>query len=353
MQNFHELEITSVTPNTKNAVLVEFAVPENLKDIFKFQAGQHIVFNFNLERNNYRRTYSICSAPQENKLCISVKRQKKGIISNYINDAFFKGFKVNVSQPFGHFYSDAQIISTFSVVLWAGGSGITPMLSIAKHILSRFPNKKVHLIYANNDEQSIMFENEIEHLKGRYSPLFSVQHILSNPTKSNNFFSKLFSFDKPKKQLSVLRGYVNEALIESVTNQFPDAVHYICGPEKMMEICETALSDKNTQSIHLERFTGSTFIKNSHKNAVLKVRLSKEEHQIRLSENTLLDAMLAAKLNPPYACKSGTCGSCKAKLLHGEVITARDFALNEADREAHKILCCQSWAKSSDIEIQF
>jgi ring-1,2-phenylacetyl-CoA epoxidase subunit PaaE len=352
MQNFHELEIASVTQNTKNAVLVEFAIPENLKETFKFQAGQHIVFNFNIERNNYRRTYSICTAPHDNRLCISVKRQKKGIISNYINDAFFKGFKVNVSQPFGNFYSDEQIISTSAVVLWAGGSGITPMLSIAKHILKRFSNKKVHLIYANNDEQSIMFRSDIEQLEGRY-PLFSVQHILSNPVQTNNFFSNIFSSNKPKKEWSGLREYVNETLVESVTNQFSDAVHYICGPEKMMEVCETSLSNTNAQSIHLERFTGSTFVKNSHKNAILKVRLSNQEHQIAVSENTLLDALLAAKLNPPYACKSGTCGSCKAKLLHGEVITARDFALNEADREANKILCCQSWAKTSEIEIQF
>jgi ring-1,2-phenylacetyl-CoA epoxidase subunit PaaE len=352
--NFHELEIKNVESNTKNAVLVEFSIPTDLRNNFLFSPGQHIVIDFHLERNNYRRTYSICSAPHENKLCICVKRQHKGIISNYINDAFFKGFKVNVSEPLGDFYDDGQINNSSQIVLWAGGSGVTPMLSIAKHILTVFSYKDVQLIYANNDQQSIMFADEIENLRKRFSGNFSVKQILSNNTISEGFFSKLFSFISSEKPWTGLTGYITKEFVINVSNEFPNAVHYLCGPEKLMEICESALLNTDTKGVYIERFVGSSSsISNSNKNAILKVSLHKKDYEIHLAENSILEGMLAAKLNPPYACKMGTCGSCKATLVRGEIITARDFALNEADREANKILCCQSWAKSSEVEIEY
>lgn len=353
MQNFHELEITHVIPNTKNAVLVEFSVPENLKDKFNFQAGQHLILNFKLERNTYSRTYSICSSPHENKLCISVKRQPKGIISNYINDAFFKGFIVRLSEPFGNFYTDAQIKQSSTIVLWAGGSGITPMISIAKHILSTFLNKNIALIYANTNQKNIMFNSEINDLKNQYSKSFSVTNILSNPNLNTNYFSKLIGFNTTKKERTEPTGFINNDFVKTITNQYPNATHYICGPIKMMEVCELALRYENVEGVYTEKFVGSSTINNSNKRAVLKVNLNKKVHEIKLEENNLLDAMLAQKLNPPYACKTGTCGTCKAKLISGEVIMMRDFALNEADREASKILCCQTWAKSDVVEIEF
>ena len=352
--NFYDLEISKVVSNTKNAVLVELLVPPELTTKFQFNPEQHLVFDFKLERNNYRRTYSICTAPYENKLCISVKRQHKGIISNYMNDAFFKGLKVRVSEPMGNFYNDEQINDTSNIILWAGGSGITAMLSLAKHILKAFSHKKVLLVYANNDQRSIMFEDEIEDLKLQYREKFSVTQILSNNTVSKGFFTNLFSSNAPKKPWTGLTDYITKEFVEKISTQFPNAVHYLCGPEKMMEICETTLLSKGTGKVYLERFVGSSAsINNSNKAAVLKVNLSKKDYEINLEGNSLLEAMLAAKLNPPYACKMGTCGSCKAILVSGEVIVARDFALNEADREAGKILCCQTWAKSSEIGITY
>jgi ring-1,2-phenylacetyl-CoA epoxidase subunit PaaE len=350
---FHELEISNVQANTKNAVFVELAIPTALKEQYKFKAGQHIVFDFKLERNNYRRTYSICTAPQEDKLCISVKRQHKGIISNYINDAFFKGLTVKVSEPFGSFYADEQIADASTIVLWAGGSGITPMMSIAKHILCSFSNKNVLLIYANNNDKSIMFENEIEDLNVRYAERFSDIQILSNNDEEEKLFSNIFYFGKVKKKWLGLTGYITNDFIKNIVSEYPNVVHYICGPEKMMELCEITLKGENINAVYVERFSGTTSIKNSNKDALLKVNLHKKNYEIKVGENNLLEAMLAIKLNPPYACKMGTCGSCKAILISGDVVMARDFALNDADREAGKILCCQTWAKSDKIEIEF
>jgi ring-1,2-phenylacetyl-CoA epoxidase subunit PaaE len=350
---FHELEISNVQANTKNAVFVELAIPKALKEQYKFNAGQHIVFDFKLERNNYRRTYSICTAPQEDKLCISVKRQHKGIISNYINDACFKGLTVNVSEPFGSFYADEQIADASTIVLWAGGSGITPMMSIAKHILCSFSNKNILLIYANNNDKSIMFEKEIDNLNRKYVERFSDIQILSNNEEKVNLLSKVSSFSKGKKEWLGLTGYITNDFIKNIVSEYPNVVHYICGPEKMMGLCETTLKGENINAVYVERFSGTTSIKNSNKDALLKVNLHKKNYEIKVGENNLLEAMLAIKLNPPYACKMGTCGSCKAILISGDVVMARDFALNDADREAGKILCCQTWAESNEIEIEF
>jgi ring-1,2-phenylacetyl-CoA epoxidase subunit PaaE len=350
---FHELEIQSVEENTKNAVFVEFSIPNNLQNNYTFQPGQHVTLDFKIERNAYRRTYSICSAPHENKFCISVKRLEKGIISNYINDAFFKGFKVKVSEPYGSFYTDEQIIKAANLVLWAGGSGITPMISIAKHVLFAFPDTQVQLVYANSNQNSIMFETEIEALKYKFSGNFSAIQILSNNELPSGIFSKFCSFNGPKKEWIGLTGYIDNHLITDIVYKLPKAVHYICGPAKMMEICENSLVENKITDVHVERFSNTNSVQNNNKNAVLKVKLNKHEHEINLGDNNILEAMLANKLDPPYACKTGTCGSCKAILVSGEVVSARDFALNEADKEAGKILCCQSWSLSAEVQIKY
>jgi ring-1,2-phenylacetyl-CoA epoxidase subunit PaaE len=345
---FHSLEIKSVLENTKNAVLVEFDVPKALIENYTFTAGQSITLDFTIERNHYRRTYSICSPPHESKLSISVKRQAKGIISNYINDAFFKGFHVRVSEPFGNFFNDAQIENTSTIMLWAGGSGITPLMSIAKHILFSYTSKKVVLVFANTNESSVMFAKEIDSLKNQFANGFQDVQILSNNIETH-FVKKFFN----KNTWQGLEGYIDADFISKIINQNPTSVHYICGPEKMMTLCEMQLSKAKDCKVYAEKFAGTTTINSGNKNAKLKVNINKKMHAISLQENNLLDAMLAQNLNPPYACKMGTCGACKATLLSGEVVSARDFALNEADKEANKILCCQAWAKSEEVIIAY
>jgi ring-1,2-phenylacetyl-CoA epoxidase subunit PaaE len=260
MQTFHELEVANVIANSKNAVVVEFNIPINLKEKFQFNAGQHVILDFKLERNSYSRTYSICSAPHETKLCISVKRQNKGIISNYINDGFFKGLMVRVSEPFGNFYKDDHIINSSAVVLWAGGSGITPMISIAKHILASFPDKKVELVYANTDEKSIMFKSEVDDLKNKYEKSFSATHILSNNTATTNYISKLIGFSSTKKKWDGLTGYITKEFVHTIVNQLPNTPHYICGPEKMKEVCELGLQSKNVSAIYIEKRVCNKFV---------------------------------------------------------------------------------------------
>ncbi len=347
---FNTLRISQVTLQTKDAVEVSFEIPESLQADYRFEAGQHVSLDFFLERNKYRRTYSICSAPYENKLSICIKRQHLGIISNYINDAFFKGLKVDVSLPFGTFFNDEQIKKGQSVFLWAGGSGITPMLSIAKHLLHNSSNATINLIYANKDSQSIIFNNEIRDLEKQYEKNFKVYHVLSNP-KENSFFEKILC--KNVDPIAHTTGFINDKFMNSIYTK--NAAHYICGPKGMMDVCQKILNELGTDKndVNVEHFAGSSTLNDSNKNAKLTVTLSGKESELAVQSYNLLEAMLQHKIEPPYACKSGTCGTCKATLVSGEVIMARDFALNEADKANNKILCCQSWAKTNDVKILF
>lgn len=349
--DFFELPISAVKLNTKNALTIDFDIPESLKNTFQFTAGQHITLDFKLERNNYRRTYSICSSPTENRLAISVKRQQNGIVSNYINNAFYEGLKVRVSAPFGRFFDEKQVENTQNIFFWAGGSGITPLFSILKYLIAKNDNTLIHLIYANKNAQSVMFREELTHLERAFPHRISVTHLLSDaPSGRKNIFEMLF---RPPKIEHYSAGHLNSDFIKN--KAIPNAVHYICGPELMMKTCEMGLLDLDVakENVHLEYFSNGMNAFKSPENARLKVDLGGKKQDIVLNNKNLLDALLEAKLSPPYACQSGTCGSCKAQLLRGEVTMARDFALNEADKAANRILCCQAWAKTENVEIQF
>jgi ring-1,2-phenylacetyl-CoA epoxidase subunit PaaE len=349
--DFYELPVSAVKSNTKNALTIDFDIPETLKNTFQFTAGQHIALDFKLERNNYRRTYSICSSPTENKLTISVKRQHNGIVSNYINNAFYKGLDVRVSAPFGGFFTEKQVENTQNIMLWAGGSGITPLFSILKYLVTTDKTTVIHLIYANQNAQSVMFQNDLADLERVFPQRLKVTHVLSElDLDRKNLLERLFSMSKTQPQSG---NFITADFIRNIA--LPNAVHYICGPEPMMRVCENGLIDLgfDKKNVHLEYFSnGMNMFKNAE-NAHLQVSMNGKKQGVPLSNKNLLDAMLDAKLNPPYACQSGTCGSCKAQLISGEVTMARDFALNEADRQANRILCCQAWAKTENVEIEF
>jgi ring-1,2-phenylacetyl-CoA epoxidase subunit PaaE len=349
--DFFELPVSAVKLNTKNALTIHFDIPETLKNTFQFTAGQHVALDFKLERNRYRRTYSICSSPTENKWAISVKRQHNGIVSNYINNAFYEGLRVKMSVPFGGFFDDKQIENKQNIMLWAGGSGITPLFSILKYLLKKHKNSVIYLIYANKNAKSIMFYEDLANLEKIFPYRFKVAHLLSDEQSGHRNILD-FVFKRPKIEVKSV-GFFNADFIKK--NLMPNAVHYICGPEPMMQVCENGLFGLGVdkKNVHLEYFSSGFNAQNSPENARLQVTLNGKKQDLLLHKKNLLDAMLEARLSPPYACQSGTCGSCKAQLLSGNVSMARDFALNEADRQANLILCCQAWAKTENVEIQF
>ena len=189
MNNFHTLKVIDVINETKKAVSITFAVPKELKNKFSFKPGQYITLELDIYGQLMRRAYSICSSVNNSdSIKIAVKRVKKGLVSNFINDLAQVGDIVDVGIPDGHFFVNVKAENCKTYYLFASGSGITPILSILKSVLQTEKNSVVHLIYGNKNEQSIMFKSELDNLLERYHNRFTITHSLSKPKKS--FWSK-------------------------------------------------------------------------------------------------------------------------------------------------------------------
>ena len=182
MVQFHTLEVTNVQPETKHAVAVTFSVPEHLQSLFQHSAGQYLTLKFLIDGVEVRRAYSMCSSPYEKDITIGVKRVKGGLVSNHINDSIQSGSRIEVMQPQGTFVLPKNANSHKVYFLIGGGSGITPLLSIAKTILVESEDQKVALLYANEQEDTIMFREELSQLAAKYTGRLHVEHILHNPT---------------------------------------------------------------------------------------------------------------------------------------------------------------------------
>ncbi len=347
----YRLKIARLQFPTKQAIKIDFDVPDDLKAVFDYTPGQHVLVSFKLERDRYGRAYSICSAPGEPYLSICVKRQRGGIVSNYINNAMQVGDTVIVSEPMGDFFDPSQVARQSTVVLWAGGSGITPMRSIARYLLQNSPHTVVELMYFNQDERSTIFHEELRQWQQAYPGRFIVRFRFMEKTRpwyvalTEGWFRKRPEVDKRGQ----LTHYLAQLDIHTV-----GAVHYLCGPTGMMKHCKEHLLQTGVgeDDIYQESFGLPLFAEVGHTIATLTLRHQNSQTTHTVSGMTLLDALLAQKVAIPYACRTGSCGTCKARLLAGEVSMMKAFALNNADREKNMILCCQAFAKSETLSIE-
>ena len=179
--DFNSLTIKKLVRETDSSISVIFDVPETLKEAYTFRAGQYLTLKFEKDGQEYRRAYSIYTSPGEGQLGVASKRVKNGVISNHMNDNLTEGQQVEVMQPQGTFVLDLNHDSMNDYYLFAGGSGITPMMSLIKTIIEEEPKSTVHLYYGNSDENNIIFESELQSLESKYAGQLTVRHLLSDP----------------------------------------------------------------------------------------------------------------------------------------------------------------------------
>lgn len=347
----HTLRIARLQLPTRQSIKIDFEIPHALKDAFRYTPGQHVLVSFRLERDLYQRTYSICSSPGEPYLSICVKRQPSGIVSNYINNAMQVGDAITISKPMGDFFDPAQVMGKTNVVLWAGGSGITPMRGIARHLLENNRQLVVQLMYFNQNEKNNIFYEELRQWQAEFPGRFIVHFQFMEETKpwyvtlTERWFNQRPEVDKGQQ----LTGYLQQLEIPTV-----GAVHYLCGPAGMMKLCKDRLLQGGAwaEDIHQESFGLPLFAEVSQTVSTLTLRHNNSQTTHTIKGMTILDALLAEKIAIPYACRAGSCGTCKARLLEGEVSMMKAFALNNADREKNVILCCQAFAKSESLSIE-
>lgn len=354
MAKFNSLKIKDIHRETADSVSVAFEVPENLKNDYTFIQGQYITLKRLFNGEDVRRSYSICSSPvTENELRVAVKEVPGGKFSTWLNRDAKVGDVLEVMTPMGNFYSEMNPTNNKHYVLFAGGSGITPMYSILKTVLAAEPKSSVTLFYANRNEDSIIFKNGIKEIAEKNSNRFNVYHILDTaPAGYPDLYKGILSKEKVK------------ALIENHVGLNLNNEFFICGPTPMMDNVRETLEALNIdkKKIHIEYFTAQetkpaekSFAKGGVVESNVTIIMDGVETTINLASNgkTILDAAMDAGLDAPFACKGAVCCTCKAKVLSGNVSMDMNYALTDDEVAEGFILTCQAHPQSADVTVDY
>jgi ring-1,2-phenylacetyl-CoA epoxidase subunit PaaE len=355
---FHDLTVRRIEPDTAEAVIVSFAVPPELRDTFGFTQGQYLTLRKTLDGQDLRRSYSICAGVDDGELRVGVRKVRGGVFSNWINEALKPGDTISVMAPQGRFFVPLDPAARRHHVGIAGGSGITPILSIMKTVLAREPQSRFTLIYGNRMLRSTMFKEELEDLKNRYMSRLVLHHVFSDePT------------DAPLNH-----GLTDRAKMEQFLHSVlpPDDIDhvYVCGPFQMNDEVEAALLAAGVPEdrIHIERFGLAPQAGGAGVGAVVHQAQPGDAEAARVvivrdglrreidfhkDQPSILDAASAAGLEVPFSCTSGVCGTCRAKLLEGQVRMERNFALDKAEVAGGFVLTCQAHPTTERVVLSF
>ncbi|GBQ32790.1 flavodoxin reductase [Gluconacetobacter sacchari DSM 12717] len=350
---FYPLRVTELRRETPDAVSITFEIPDDLREDYRYEAGQYLTLKTEIDGEELRRSYSICSCPDDGEMRIAVKQIESGAFSTWVNTVLRPGDLLDVMTPTGRFGLQNSPGNGRTHVAFAAGSGITPVLSIARTVLAREPQSRFCLFYGNRSIDTILFRSELEDLKDRYLERLSVFHVLS----------------REEQDLPVLNGRLDAAkarLLLTALVPARDVAHaFLCGPSEMIEEIEGALRGLGLAEgqIHAERFVSafsgvprprpvvSPTAAPAHV-AALIVDGKRREVPVAADE-TILDAALRAGLDLPFACKGGMCSTCRAKVVEGAVEMEVNYALEPWETEAGFVLTCQARAKTDRVVIDY
>jgi ring-1,2-phenylacetyl-CoA epoxidase subunit PaaE len=354
---FHPLRVRRIEPDTAEAVIVTFEVPPDLRDVFGFTQGQYLTLRRDVDGQDLRRSYSICAGVDDGELRVGVRKVNGGVFSNWINEHLQHGDTIHVMAPQGRFFVPIDIAARRQYLGIAGGSGITPILSIMKTVLGREPHARFTLIYGNRALKSTMFKEEIEDLKNKYLSRLVLHHVFSDEHT-----------DAPLNHGVMNRDKIGEFLHTLVPAQRIDHA-FVCGPYQMNDEAEAALlaAGVNEERIHIERFgiapqaaqaVGAVIHQAQPGDAeIAKVTIIRDglrrEIEFRKDQPSILDCASAAGLEVPFSCTSGVCGTCRAKLVEGTVRMERNFALDKKEVEAGFVLTCQAHPTTERVVLSF
>lgn len=354
MPRFHPLEVTEVRRETRDAVVVTLK-PQDAK-AFAFTQGQYLTFRRDFDGEELRRSYSICAGLDEGCLRVGIKRVDGGAFSTWANEDLKPGDMLEAMTPQGRFFTPVDPSATKSYLGFAGGSGITPVLSIIKTVLAREPGSTFTLVYANRQVGSIMFREELEDLKNSYLGRFSVVHILESEGQEIDLFTGRIDAEKMDM---LFRMWIDAETVDTA---------FICGPEPMMLTIADSLRKHGLadDQIKFELFASSQPGRakkravsqqavNAANSCEVSVTLDGATRSFRMPKDgtSVLDAAIDHDMDAPYSCKAGVCSTCRAKVLEGEVEMDVNHALEDYEVRAGYVLSCQCIPLSDKVVLSY
>ena len=354
MSKFHPLTIAHVARETRDAVAITFDVPPPLREAFRFVQGQHLTLRADVGGADLRRSYSICSAVQDECLRIAVKKAPGGAFSSWVNEHLKAGHTIDVMPPMGHFNVPLAAANRKHYVGFAAGSGITPVLSIIKTTLLAEPHSRFTLFYGNRSSASVIFKEELSDLKDLFLSRLNLVYVMS----------------REPQDIALLNGRIDRQKADALLAHWVDIedvdTAFVCGPDGMMQAVATSLQAHGfpKSKIKIELFAAS-IPKHEHKPPVAAPEGRAEctvtaiidgaarEFALEKTKENIIDGALRQGIELPYSCKGGVCSTCRAKLVEGEVDMDVNFALEDYELARGFILCCQSYPVTDKVVVDF
>ena len=353
-EHFHALRVAEIERETDDANSIRFDVPDDLGPAFAFRAGQHLTLRAKIDGEEVRRNYSLCVAPHEGALKVTVKRIAGGVFSNWVGDVLKPGDVLDVMTPHGSFTTDFDAAAARHYVAFAGGSGITPIVSLIRTALSIEPRSRFILFYGNRDASSVIFLDALADLKDRYMGRFELYHFLSDEDGDVELFNGML--DRATCDAAI------DALVDA-----PEAVDawFICGPGPMMDAAEAALVERNIahDRIHIERFTAGrpsaavaaqmAALQQESAGLMIGVTLDGRTKRVAFDGANILDSARDAGMPAPFACKAGVCATCRARVVSGKVEMTARYGLTDEEVAAGYVLTCQSVPVGEGVAVDY
>lgn len=356
MSHFYPLTVKEVRSETRDSVSLMFDLPDDLADNFHFTQGQYLTLRREIDGEDLRRSYSICSAVQDGTLRVAVKKVPGGRFSTFVNEKLAVGDQLEVMPPQGKFFTELDPTREGKYLAVAAGSGITPILSIVKTTLEAEPKSSFTLFYGNRATSSTIFREELEDLKNRYMGRFNL----------------VFLFTREKQEVELYNGRIDGPKCNALFDQWVNAksltAAFICGPQEMTETVRTSLEQHGLakQNIHYELFTPAGGAPVSRQDradiktdptAVSEVTVIYDGRSIEFDlprdTRSILDAGNDEGADLPYSCKAGVCSTCRAKVVEGEVEMDANHALEDYEIAAGYVLSCQCYPITDIVVLDF
>ena len=353
-EHFHALRVAEITPETDEAMSIRFDVPNDLTEAFRFKAGQHLTLRADIDGEEVRRNYSLCVAPDEGVLRVTVKQIAGGVFSNWVAERLRVGDQVEAMAPLGSFTVPFEAGASRRYVGIAGGSGITPIMSLIRTALGTGPGSRFTLFYGNRDSRSVIFLEALADLKDRYMGRFELFHFLAEEQGEIALFNGMLD-----------AATCGEAVDRLVVEPAGVDAWFICGPGPMMDSAEAVLVERGIarDRIHIERFTaGRPSAAMAERQAELQdeaagqqvaVKLDGRTRSVAFAGQSILESALKAGMAVPYACKAGVCATCRAKCISGTVEMAVQYGLSDDEVAAGYVLTCQAVPVGHGVAVDY